>query len=318
MKVTRREFLKYCSSSAAVLGLTSSGLLRLSKALAVADGPPVVWLQGAGCSGCSVSFLNKIANADGPAAADLLLNYVDLKYHPTVMAAAGELAVESAEGALGGGGYFLVVEGGIPTANNGHYCHIWEDEVTGDPVTMLEAVQTYSAGAAGVVACGTCAAYGGIPGGRPNPTGCVGVREVVDRPVINIPGCPPHPDWIIGTIAYVLSEGRIPPLDLFGRPRMYYRHTVHSQCPNKLLEKAEQLGQPGCLHDLGCNGQLTKADCPVRKWNNETNWCIGAQNPCQGCTEPHYPDGMSPFYTLGKRRGEKEDKPGSLLVSRKA
>lgn len=315
MKVTRRQFLVYCGSSAAALGLTHAGLSRLTKAMAAVDGAPVIWLQAAGCSGCSVSFLNKIANADGPAAADLLLDYVDLRYHPTVMAAAGDMAVESAQAIVPGGGYFLVVEGAIPTANNGEYCHVWEDE-TGQPVTALEAVQTFSEGAAGVIACGTCASYGGIPAGNPNPTGCVGVREAVGQAVINIPGCPPHPDWIIGTIAYVLSEGRIPRLDDYGRPWMYYGHKVHSECPNKRLAKAERLGQPGCLHNLGCKGQWTRADCPLRRWNNGINWCVGAQSPCQGCTEPQYPDGMSPFYTSGEiTQPKKKQEPGSLLVS---
>ena len=103
MQISRRQFLKYCGGSAAALGLTHSGLARLSKALALPGGAPVVWLQGAGCTGCSVSLSNKVENADGPAAADLLLNYIDLKYHPTVMAAAGDLAVASAEGVLPGG-----------------------------------------------------------------------------------------------------------------------------------------------------------------------------------------------------------------------
>jgi hydrogenase small subunit len=318
MRITRRQFLKYCGGSAAALGLTRLGLLKLSKAFAAPGGAPVIWLQAAGCSGCSVSLLNKVANADGPAAADLLLNTIDLKYHPTVMAAAGDLAVDSAMNTLPAGGYFLVVEGAIPTARDGVYCHVWEDDVTGQPVTALEAVQAFSENAAGVIACGTCAAFGGIPAGHPNPTGCRGVSEIVENDVINIPGCPPHPDWIIGTIAYILTEGRLPSLDGHNRPRMYYGETVHTECPNRLLEKAEELGQIGCLQDLGCNGQGTHADCPSRKWNGGINWCIGARNPCQGCTEPSYPDGTSPFYRLEKGRGGKKGKWASVLTSSKA
>ncbi len=316
MRITRRQFLKYCGGSAVALGLSQIGLLRLRKALAAVDGPPVIWLQGAGCSGCSVSLLNKVANDDGPAAADLLLNYINLKYHPTVMAAAGDLAVASANEVLPNGGHFLVVEGAIPTARQGIYCHVWEEN--GEPVTALEAVQTFSEKAAGVIACGTCAAFGGIPAGNPNPTGCVGLSEIVGDGVINIPGCPPHPDWIIGTIAHILAEGKIPRLDGHNRPRMYFGETVHTECHNRQLEKARQLGQPGCLQDLGCNGQGTHADCPRRKWNNGINWCIGAQNPCQGCTEPSYPDMTSPFYTLERGQGRRKNRRASLLVSSKA
>lgn len=313
MRITRRQFLKYCGGSAVALGLSQIGLLRLRKALAAVDGPPVIWLQGAGCSGCSVSLLNKVANDDGPAADDLLLNYINLKYHPTVMAAAGDLAVASANEVLPSGGHFLVVEGAIPTARRGIYCHVWEED--GEPVTALEAVQTFSEKAAGVIACGTCAAFGGIPAGDPNPTACRGVSEIIGDDVINIPGCPPHPDWIIGTIAHILVEGEIPALDGHGRPRMYFGDTVHSGCPNRQLPKAQQLGQPGCLENLGCNGQGTKADCPQRKWNNGINWCIGAQNPCQGCTAPDYPDGTSPFYSADKPKKKAQGLAASSIVS---
>jgi hydrogenase small subunit len=296
------------------LGLSQFGLLRLRNALAAVDGKPVIWLQAAGCSGCSVSLLNKVDNDDGPPADILLLDHIDLKYHPTVMAAAGDLAVGSATAAQAAGGYYLVVEGAIPTARNGIYCHVWEDP-PGTPVTALKAVQDFSENALGVIACGTCAAFGGIPAGNPNPTCCVGVNDIVGGGVINIPGCPPHPDWIIGTIAHILSTGEIPSLDGHGRPRMYFGDTVHSGCPNRQLPKAEQLGQPGCLENLGCNGQGTKADCPQRKWNNGINWCVGAQNPCQGCTSPDYPDGTSPFYSADKPKAKSKGLAASSIVS---
>jgi len=321
MRITRRQFLKYCGGSAVALGLSQIGLLRLRKALAATNGaPPVIWLQASGCSGCSVSLLNGVINDDEPAAVDLLLNQINLKYHPTVMAAAGDMAVEAAVDAQDLGDYYLVVEGAIPTARHGIYCHVWEveeDDDTRRPVTALEAVQAFSANALGVIACGTCAAFGGIPAGDPNPTACRCVSEIVGNDVINIPGCPPHPDWIIGTIAHILSTGKVPRLDGHNRPRMYFGETVHTECPNRQLEKAQELGQPGCLENLGCHGQGTKADCPSRKWNNGINWCIGAQNPCQGCTEPDYPDGTSPFYRLEKGRGKK-DRSASMLVSSKA
>ena len=302
MLISRRAFLKYCTATAGALGLSASGLVKLQQVLAVEGGPPVVWLQGQGCTGCSTSLLNSIYYATID---DLLLNTIDLEYHPTVMAAAGDLAVSVAEAAYTKGGYVLVVEGAIPTAESGRYCYLWPG------MTALDAVKTFSRNAAFVLAVGTCAAYGGIPGGRPNPTGARGVTDAVGQriEVINIPGCPAHPDWIVGTIAYLLAYGEAPQLDFDNRPKDYYRQPVHSRCPNrkKYYQQdlfATQLGELGCLSKLGCNGRSTNADCPVRQWNSPAqtecgvNWCIGARTPCQGCTEPDFPDGKSPFYTL--------------------
>jgi len=301
MEISRRDFLKASAAIAAALGLTASGLVKLQKVMAAESGQAVVWLQGQGCTGCSTSLLNSIYYTTID---DLLLNTIDLDYHPTVMAAAGNLAVSAAEAAYNKGGYVLVVEGAIPTAEGGRYCYLWPG------MTALDGVRTFSRKAAFVLAVGTCAAYGGIPGGRPNPTRAKGVSEVIggDR-VINIPGCPAHPDWIVGTIAYLLANGAAPRLDSDGRPRDYYQYTIHSNCPNrqKFNERgifAKELSELACLHKLGCNGQQTNADCPMRKWNSPgqgeygVNWCIGARNPCQGCTEPGFPDSMSPFYTL--------------------
>lgn len=302
MTISRRDFLKYCVATAGVLGLRPSGLIELQEVLAAESAPPVVWLQGQGCSGCSVSLLNTIHYATID---DLLLNTIDLEYHSTVMAAAGDLAVSVAEAALAREGYILVVEGAVPTAKGGRYCYAWEG------MTVFDAVKTYSQRAAFVLAVGTCAAYGGIPGGAGNVTAAKGVSAILGKgtPVINIPGCPAHPDWIVGTIAYLLTEGEAPRLDADGRPKAFYPGTIHSQCPNrqKFYEKslfAPELGEPGCLSRLGCKGIATTSDCPMRQWNSSAqgeygvNWCIGARNPCQGCTEPDFPDAMSPFYTL--------------------
>ena len=75
---------------------------------------------------------------------------------------------------------------------------------------------------AAALAVGQCATYGGIPAAKPDPTGSKGVMEFfkdngIKTPVINIPGCAPHPDWMVGTIAHALMFG-IPELDGDGRP----------------------------------------------------------------------------------------------------
>ena len=305
MKITRRDLLKATAAITGAIALKASGLMELQKALAAEGGPPVIWLQGQGCSGCSVSLLNSVENGTVD---ELLINVLDLKFHPTVMAAAGEVAVEAVEAAHEAGGYVLVIEGAVPTADSGDYCHIWED-ADGSEVTMLEVLEKFAPAASVILAVGTCACYGGMSAGSPNPTGAMGVADAldylgIDASVINIPGCPSHPDWIVGTVAMLLA-GQVPELDGDGRPEVFFGTQVHNNCPNrKHGVKATKLGEAGCLAGLGCNGQQTYADCPVRKWNSPApgeegvNWCVGARNPCQGCTEPDFPDGKSPFYTL--------------------
>ena len=125
MDITRRDFLKYCGISAAVLGLTSLDLINLEQAIASTTGPTVLWLQGAACTGCSVSFLNRISATAPTSAADLLINSINLRYHPNVMALSGDDAVAQAEDAYTKGGYVLIVEGAVPTAFGGNTCSPW-------------------------------------------------------------------------------------------------------------------------------------------------------------------------------------------------
>jgi hydrogenase small subunit len=108
----------------------------------------------------------------------------------------------------------------------------------------------------------------------------------ISKPIINIPGCPMHPDWLVGTLAHVISFG-IPELDDLGRPKMFFGRVIHDLCPRRAdFENgnfASTFGQPGCLYELGCQGPDTHADCTVRFWNNRTNTCIVAGAPCIGC-----------------------------------
>jgi NiFe hydrogenase small subunit HydA len=301
MNISRRDFLRASAAIVAARGLKESGVLALQQALTGATAVPVIWLQGLGCNGDSVSLLNTIyyASAD-----ELLLNTIDLEYHPTVMAAAGELAVSAAEDTAAAGGYVLVIEGAIPTGADGAYCTIWEG------MTMQNALTTFAPNAGFILAVGTCAAYGGMSAGAPNPTMCKGVTGILGSlpRIINIPGCPAHPDWIVGTISYLLENNQAPPLDASRRPLMYFGNKIHDWCHDRrrfcgTIHKASQLSQPGCLQNLGCKGPQTYADCYMRKFNSGEkgrfggNWCIGARSPCQGCVQPNYPDGMSPFFT---------------------
>lgn len=287
MQVSRRDFVRYCSISAAALGLSATDVLHLEDALANPNAPSVLWLQGAGCTGCSISLLNRVSTAAPTGAADLLVNSVNLAYHPNLMSLAGESAVQRLLATYNAGGYVLVVEGGVPTAFGGSTCWAWSYQ--GRDVTFQEAVTQLSSRAAAILCAGTCASWGGMAAASPNPTGVKGVSQVTGRPTINISGCPPHPDWIVWTIAQLLL-GRTVARDTYGRPSAIYNRSVHSVCPRREHDEAERYGLDGyCLKELGCRGPETQAPCPTSLWNNGVNWCVGANAPCIGCTQPTFP-----------------------------
>jgi hydrogenase small subunit len=283
MKVTRREFINYCTLSATALGLTST-LGSLENALSNSSGPPVIWLKGASCTGCTVSLANRISGSAPVDVGDLLINTIDLVYHSVLMGAAGDSAVKTLKNAASGP-FILAVEGGIPTQYNGAACTIYNDN--GSDVTALSAIRTLAPKAAYVLSIGTCAAFGGIPGAIPNPTGIQDVMTAGRKPTINIPGCP---------------------LDSYRRPTALFGSTVHSRCPRREHSLATSLSQTGlCMNNLGCKGPQTYADCPSRKWNNGVNWCVGADSLCQGCTQKGFPDRFSPlFSTMGALPREHE------------
>lgn len=269
---------------------------------------PIVWLQGAGCTGCSVSILNAVS----PSIKNLLLDelvpgqQLNLIFHATIMAGQGEPVIEVLKDTEKNrkGGYVLVVEGAIPTAEGGVYGSIGEKD--GRHLTIAESVQELGRNALLTIAVGTCAAFGGIPAAEPNPTGCKGVKEVftddgIATPVVNLPGCPLHPDWFTGTVSVILFSGaEALDLDNLSRPKLFYGKLIHENCPRRAdFDKgkfAQKLGDAGCLYNLGCKGHYTYADCPLRQWNNGLNWCVKAGSPCLGCVEPEFPDGTSPIY----------------------
>ncbi|MDD3653459.1 MAG: hydrogenase small subunit [Desulfotomaculaceae bacterium] len=299
MGLTRREFIKLCMSSTIGASLISILGPEMEKTLAyAADGkPPVIWLQGASCTGCSISLLNSV----DPAIEKVILDVIGLKYHPNISAGAGHHVVEVLEEATAKyrDQFILVVEGGIPTKDKGIYCTIAEKN--GKELTMLKAVTTLGEASQAVIAAGNCAAYGGIPAGVPNPTGVVGVDQVVKKkPVINISLCPMHPDHFLGTVVYVLKYGQIPELDRLGRPKMFYPGPIHDRCSRRSYfddnKFARHISGEGCLALLGCKGFIAMSDCDKRGWNNNTNWCIKAGAPCQACSEPNFPDECEPFY----------------------
>jgi hydrogenase small subunit len=268
---------------------------------------PVIWYQASACSGCVVAVLNGAA----PTVQDLIVDqlvpghHVSLRFQPTVMAGQGDLALEIlAASEKATDGYILVVDGAIPTAARGRFGLAGK---IGGETTMREQVLALAKNASAVIATGTCAAYGGIHAAAPNPTGCVGIAALlkeagINKLVVNIPGCPPHPDWFTGTVAHALLFGLPGPeqIDYAGRPKRFFGRLLHDLCPRRGFFEAHRfakdMGDPECMYELGCKGPWTHADCPERQFNNGTNWCVQAGAPCHGCVEPFFPDVSCPIY----------------------
>ena len=295
--VSRRQFLEFCGSLAAVLGLNSLMVPQLARALQSVRRPSVVWIQLQECTGCVESVLRTAE----PTIGNLVLDLVSLDYSHTLMAAAGSAAEAALQDSMrvNAGKYLLVVTGSIPLAENGIYTTIGGR-------TAKEILEEAAKGAAAVIAIGACAHWGSVQAARPNPTGAVGVSKVVrDKPVVNIAGCPPIGDVVTATIIHYLTFNRLPELDAEGRPLFAYGARIHDQCPRRanfdagqfVEEFDDEAARKGwCLYKVGCKGPATFSPCPIFQWNTRTSWPIGAGHPCIGCTEPDFWDTMSPFY----------------------
>jgi len=190
MTISRRQFLKLCGATGAVIRVSGSLIPEIVAALekAAAGNPPVAWIQGGGCPGCSVSLLNTVP----PSIAEVLLRIISLKYHPTMMAASGEKAADflydMAE--KNKGKYFLAVEGAVVTGMDGKCCT--PGKFKGKEMTFVKLMVDMETNAAAVLALSQCGSYGGIPAAKPNPSESMGVTEFfklykIKTPVISKP-----------------------------------------------------------------------------------------------------------------------------------
>lgn len=288
-KLSRRDFIRLCAGSTAAVSL-SAYLAPFMKEAVAAGAPPVIWIQGGSCTGCSISLLNSVS----PDIEKVITEVISLRYHPNISAAAGSLAINEIYkvAAENPKKFYLVVEGAVPVDADGAYCVIGEKD--GHHLTFLQAVKELGSQAAAILNFGTCSAFGGLPATPPNPTGCKAVGDVVKNvPIVNVPGCPPHPDWMVGTIAHVILYNEIPEIDAFGRPKMFFSHIIHDNCQRRQYFDngifAKNFGEEGCMLELGCKGPIAHCDSTTRLWNNGVNWCVKAGGVCIGCTEPQFP-----------------------------
>lgn len=294
-ELSRRKFLQYCGTLTAILGLESTVLPSICEALSqIINGrAPILWLQGQSCSGCSVSLLNAV----DPGPAQILTHYVSLCFHSTLSAATGHTCLEIINTMIEKGGYLLILEGSIPTRLP-QACMVGDEPLTKQIIRAAKPAKA-------IIALGTCASFGGIPASEGNLTGAQGAMDYlssvgISTPLINIPGCPAHPDWLVGTLVYLLKFGT-PAVDEWKRPTMFFGKTLHDQCPRfadyERERFARSFNEDGCLFRLGCLGPNTHTDCSLRLWNSKINSCIHAGAPCIGCTMPTFSRNASlPFY----------------------
>lgn len=274
--------------------LTALGMVSEAvRSIRTGESPKInaVWLEATGCSGNIISLLN----ATDPDVVYFLREMVNLTYNNSIMAEEGEAAFEEFLRTLETE-FILLVDGAIALRKNGNYNIV--AKYKGQEITALDAVKLAGLKAKYVLAVGTCASSGGISAARPNPSQSVSISKVLDREVINLPGCPSNPNWVIGTVAHIILRGK-PELDNLNRPILFYGVTIHDRCPRRSFFDngifAKKLGEESCMFKLGCRGPVTRTDCPTRKWNGRVNWPIGDNTPCIGCANFAFPDGMEPF-----------------------
>lgn len=293
---SRRDFVKFCTMMAAFIGLESSGVGAVARALEKKKRPAVLWMHFQECTCCSESFLR----SSHPIVADILLDKISLNYTETLQAASGFMAEKSLQDTIkeNHGEYLLLVEGSVPMGANGAYCCIGGR-------SAIDILKEVAEGAKAIVAWGSCASNGCVQSARPNPTKATPIHKIIkNKPIIKVPGCPPIGEVMAGVIVHMLTFDRIPELDRVGRPKAFYSRRVHDTCYRRPNYDAglfvESFDDPNakkgyCLYKVGCRGPVTYNSCGVMRWNNGTSFPIQSGHGCIGCSEANFWDN-GPFY----------------------
>jgi NiFe hydrogenase small subunit HydA len=279
----------------------------------------LLWLQSGGCGGCTLSLIC----AESP---DFLTAFeaagINLLWHPALSLETGREARAIIEDILAGRVALdiLCLEGSVMMGPQGTgRFHLMAG--SGEP--MKDIIARLAGLASHVVGVGSCAAFGGITTTGDNAVEACGLgfegdlkggllgagfQDASGLPVVNIPGCPVHPDWVTQTLAQ-LSAGEMAAEDLdeFGRPHAISGTLVHHGCArNEFYEykaSAEKLCQIGCMmENLGCKGTQAAGDCNIRPWNGSGS-CISGGYPCIACTEPGFEEPGHPFVQTPKVAG---------------
>lgn len=194
------------------------------------------WLQAGGCGGDTLSLLS----GESP---DFLeaFGMLDLEvlWHPTLSRqSASEHRRVVDEIARGERPLdVLCVEGAVIRGPGGSGMF---DTVDGKP--KKERIEALARRARFVVAVGTCASFGGVGGEEEvQATGLQFRRDLrggflgtsftagSGLPVVNLPGCPCHPEVVVGTLAALLTGAPLALTEL-NTPEAWYGILVHQGC----------------------------------------------------------------------------------------
>ena len=294
--ITRRSFLKYCSLTAAAMGLGPGYAGNIAHAMETKPRTPVLWLHGLECTCCSESFIRSAH----PLAKDVVLSMISLDYDDMLMASAGHQAEAILEEVRKKyrGNYILAVEGNPPLNQEGMSCFSG-----GRP--FVEQLKETAADCKAIISWGSCASWGCVQAAKPNPTQATPVHKVItDKPIVKVPGCPPIAEVMTGVITYMLTFDRLPELDRQGRPKMFYGQRIHDKCYRRphfdAGQFAEEWDDEGarkgyCLYKLGCKGPTTYNACSTVGWNGGVSFPIQSGHGCIGCSEENFWDQGS-FY----------------------
>ncbi len=255
------------------------------------------WLNA--CSGCEISILNI-----GDPLLDILphLNFVHITPlidHKLFGQLGEKMEMDVPEAAVG------IVTGGVRTDEQKH---------------ELQEIRKKTKF---LIALGTCACHGGVPAQAnmfknedvfekvfrqspstdpsPDPEDpsvpkwtptCAAVDEVV-KVDISIPGCPPHPDWIVeaitalleGKTAWSLPERSVCDTCPVIREKKSGGGPVKRWLQNMEFNPEEGLDKMRCFNEVGflCNGPVTLAGCAGKAGVPR---CVQARTPCRGCFGP--------------------------------
>ncbi len=279
----------------------------------------LLWLQSGGCGGCSVSLLS----AESP---DMLTSLksvdINLLWHPVLSEECGFELLELLQGIIAGELHLdiLCLEGSVIQGPDGSGLF---HRLAGSELPMRDWIKQLALQAQHVVAIGSCAAFGGITTAGGNPSEACGLQfdgsvrggllgknfqSPKGIPVINIAGCPTHPNWVLETLSQlVMNDLSASDMDELNRPCSYTDHLVHHGCPrNEYYEYKASAVNPsdlGCMmENMGCLGTIAHADCNTRLWNGEGS-CLRGGYACINCTAPEFEEPHHSFAQTPKIAG---------------
>lgn len=245
--------------------------------------PKVLWFQAITCNGNTHSFLSANDNR-----MRLFLDSFDLIYHPSLTINITLKEILSSNIEID----YILVEGAI--SSNERFFSL-SNLSTNSLINKLIKKTKY------LIAVGSCASNGGIHAKFEENKDIKSLSKSIEskslsllkHPIINLTGCPVHPEWIIQTLFSLKEYGKIK-LDDEGRPIELYSSLAHHGCTrNEYFEwkvEAEKFGhKEGCLfYEQGCRGPMTHSSCNKILWN-DVNSKTRVGMPCIGCTESDFP-----------------------------